>query len=341
MGRFITGRQPGYGAIKQLGKDMRFKNVMQGKLPHINKKEREEIIKVATKVFAKNGKDPYKIDRGRFEAEVLRPLAIGRYDRLDPKEIAEFGKEFDLIGRTSRVGRKYFDIVKKEQREKFKKEVLASKETQKILGRRGKFKTAEEITAFHKRLDESIEVRKKMLLPPELRAKEENGKTKMNRADTETIPENIGQKMASDKDKNKTGLKSGGKDRIKKDNPASNIPAKKESNAIRQPRPLMTYRKTPSVVPAPIRNEIPDDALPKFNSVTSDKKLNFNAPDFDTPGESSYSQNIAEKLALAREAYGVDPTEIADTVNEKSIDNDSELDGQENDSFGLNDQKYA
>lgn len=242
------------------------------------------------------------------------------------------------------VTKRYMDLIAKggiSLRSQWEKapEAKGTSVLQKSPGQSKKFTTKKEVTDFHKRLDESIKARKKQLLPFKLREIEEDGEKKMSRADTERIPENIGQKMTSNKDKNKTGLKSGGKDRIRKDNPASNIPTKKGSYVIRQATPLMTYRESAAVVPAPIKNEIPDNALPKFIAVNSDSKLNSKIQDSGISDDSMYSQSLIEKLELARQAYSDDSAISNEPASEKSTDKDSELGGQKDDSFGWKDQE--
>lgn len=333
--KYISGRQPGYGAIKQLGKDMRIKNVLQGKLPHINKKEREEIVKVATQVFAKNGKDPYKIEKRKFEAEVLRPLAVGRYDRLSRQEIAEIGNEFGLTGYTNRIGSKYFDAKMKEQREKFKKSIEPKIE-QKTLSRKEAFNTKDFHNKLAERTAQIIEKRNRLCA---LGMTENNNTlptadgSDIKKATSEKKPATARYQTETFTGRDTAELKSGGLKRKGKSlskTPISNIQVK----GFNKPRPGMSftaYNARPYKEP-PLRPEVHIEDLPEFKGLAFGERSNLNASNENLEPDKISKEDDWNKY----EAYQTgEPESTNDELNEK----DSGLGGAANDSFGQNDRK--
>lgn len=120
MVKYITGKF-GRPATKQIAKFMREKRVREGKLPNISAREEKQIIERTAKVFTRNGRAPYRIKERDFEKEILNPLRIRKDDRLDTGEVNQIESVFGLTDHTKQVGRKYFDIIKKEKRDEFNK----------------------------------------------------------------------------------------------------------------------------------------------------------------------------------------------------------------------------
>lgn len=121
MVNYIRGKF-GRSASEQFAKDLRRQSRF-GKLPSINKKEREQVIEMVEKVF--KGKTKFK--QSDLEKEVLNRLRISHKDLLDSKEIGEVDRVMGLTDHSKKIGTKYLSVLRQEKKEEYQKHLEALK----------------------------------------------------------------------------------------------------------------------------------------------------------------------------------------------------------------------
>lgn len=109
MVKYITGKF-GRSASEWFAKDFRYKS-RHGKLPNINRKEREQVIEMVEKVF----KDKIKFKQRDLEKEVLNRLRLSNKDLLNSKEVGEVDKAIGISDHTKIIGTKYLSILRQEK----------------------------------------------------------------------------------------------------------------------------------------------------------------------------------------------------------------------------------
>lgn len=293
-----------------------------GRLSNISFNEKKQIVQRVEKLFTKNGKESNSIDLVKLQREVFNPLRIKPNDSRNSQEIGTVEKALGLDRTyTTQIGSEYSRVLRAEkkaeiQAQKKMQTAQVSKKTQQPLKPKKESNLYKFYDEFNKkRAEEEKKEKFQNTLKPGEQKNAETQKTEMLNKKGSEFDKKFDPKEAPEH-------KSGGKNREKIKYRGSIAAAGSTPLSMAQYDMLKTSRfgllhdrnssfggatqdvsKYSDFKNDGVMDETSGDALTRFGKLGLDFKKQSS---LNIPEKTSYSKEISDKLALAREAYGED-----------------------------------